>query len=132
MLRMDITNIPIAGDAFDAILVVHVLEHIMDDRKAMRELFRILKPGGWAILQVPILRERTYEDASIVTPKDREKNFGQNDHVRIYGRDFKDRLEAAGFKVNESDFVNALGTTGIEKYSLDAREKIFFCTKSKW
>ncbi len=96
-LKMDITNIPYEDSSFDVILCCHVLEHVPEDKQAMRELFRVLRPGGWAILQVPIdssLRV-TFEDPEIVTPEDRKQYFGQSDHVRIYGRDYKDRLEEA-------------------------------------
>ena len=99
MVKMDITDITYEDDSFDAIICSHVLEHIMDDRKAMREMLRVLKPGGWAIIMVPISRDVTFEDPSIVTPEDRERFFGQWDHVRFYGQDIKDRLESAGFDV---------------------------------
>ena len=99
MVHADITQIPFVDDSFDVILCSHVLEHVPEDRQAMRELCRVLKPDGWALLLVPISSRRaeTYEDATVVAPEDRERLFGQFDHVRIYGRDFKDRLEESGF-----------------------------------
>lgn len=102
MMTMNITNIPYYKSSFNIIICNHVLEHIIDDRKAMAELYRILKPGGWAILQVPISTslENTYEDSSIITPMAREQAFGQADHVRIYARDYVQRLEQAGFAVD--------------------------------
>lgn len=102
MMTMDITDISCRDNSFDTIICNHVLEHIIDDRKAMSELYRILKPGGWAILQVPISAslESTYEDFSIITPLERERVFGQADHVRIYARDYAQRLEQAGFAVD--------------------------------
>lgn len=101
MVKMDLTNIQFSDNTFDAIICNHVLEHIVDDRRAMSELYRTLKPGGWAILQVPISLslEKTYEDWSVKTASDREQAFGQDDHVRIYAKDYKDRLEQVGFKV---------------------------------
>jgi SAM-dependent methyltransferase len=100
-IKMDITNILFKDNSFDVILCSHVLEHIIDDYKAMRELFRVLKPGGWGILQTPIdsKRDKTFEDSRIVSPEERERFFGQSDHVRIYGRDYVDRLKEAGFEV---------------------------------
>ncbi len=102
MVKMDITAIQYPDNIFDAILCNHVLEHIPDDRKAMRELYRVLKPGGWAILQVPVSKilEQTYDDITITSPQDREKYFGQKDHVRIYGKDYTQRLKEAGFTVD--------------------------------
>ncbi len=90
MEQMDITNIQYPENTFDAIICNHVLEHIPDDQKAMSELFRVLRPGGWAILQVPFSKilDKTFEDPTITTPEDRERIFGQTDHVRIYGRDY--------------------------------------------
>jgi len=129
--KMDITNILYDDDVFDVILCNHVLEHIPDDKKAMQELFRVLKPGGWAILQVPIdlNREQTFEDPSIVSPEDRERLFGQYDHVRLYGRDYKDKLEATGFKVKVDGYVRTLDSNQINKYGLKETEDIYFCTK---
>jgi len=131
MVQMDITNIHFEDDRFDAILCSHVLEHIPDDLTAMRELHRILKPGGWAILQVPIDRGRTasFEDPSVRTPEERERVFGQHDHVRIYGLDYRDRLEAAGFCVSVDPFAQHLGLEACKRYGLDSKEEIYFCTK---
>jgi len=111
MVKVDITDIPYEEHSFDVILCSHVLEHVQDDRKAMQELYRVLKPGGWALLQIPIQssREKTYEDPSIVTPEERLKHFGQKDHVRIYGEDYKDRLASAGFTVKVDSPVKELG-----------------------
>lgn len=102
MVRMDITEINYPTGTFDVIICNHVLEHIIDDEKAMSELYRVLKPGGWGILQVPISLslEKTYEDFSVTDPSERETIFGQSDHVRIYGMDYVDRLKKSGFDVN--------------------------------
>lgn len=102
-VKMDVVDIPYNNEAFAAIICNHVLEHIPDDRRALAELYRVLKPGGWAILQVPIslTLEATYEDAAITTPAARGEAFGQEDHVRLYARDYRDRLADAGFLVEE-------------------------------
>jgi SAM-dependent methyltransferase len=106
MLKMDITDIQYPDNYFDIILCSHVLEHIPDDEKAMRELSRVLNPGGWAILQVPILVEKTFEDPAITDPLEREEKFGQSDHVRIYGLDYRQRLEKSGFLVDVVPFLD--------------------------
>jgi SAM-dependent methyltransferase len=103
MVPMDLTHIQYPTDYFGAIICNHVLEHIPDDRQAMSELFRVLKPGGWAILQVPLsnrLRD-TLEDPTVVSKEDRERVFGQDDHVRIYAADYSGRLESVGFRVEK-------------------------------
>lgn len=131
-VRMDITNILFDDNTFDVILCVHVLEHVMDDRKAMRELYRVLKPGGWAILQSPVDPdyEKTFEDPDIVSPEDRERFFGQKNHVRIYGRDYKDRLEEAGFTVKVDGYIRESGADLIERYGLEEHDTdIYLCTK---
>lgn len=129
--KVDITNIPFANGYFDVVLCNHVLEHIPDDRLAMSELFRVMKKGAWAILQVPIdyNRETTYEDFSITTPEGRELAFGQNDHVRWYGRDYKERLTETGFKVTEDDYVKTFSPEDLFHYGLLASELIYYCEK---
>ncbi len=99
--RLDITRIPLPDASYDVVMAHHVLEHIPDDRAAMRELFRILAPGGIAILSVPInaSRHETYENPAIVGPVEREVHFSAPDHRRYYGLDFADRLVEAGFAV---------------------------------
>jgi predicted SAM-dependent methyltransferase len=131
MLKMDITNILFKNEAFDVILCSHVLEHVEDDKRAMREMFRVLKKGGWAVIQSPVdkNRERTYEDRSIRTPKDREKYFGELDHVRTYGLDYKQRLEDAGFTVKFNDYLKELGEGAIKTYALSNNDEIYLCTK---
>ena len=108
MIKMDITDIKYPEESFDVIYCSHVLEHVQDDRRAMRELYRILRRDGWAILLVPISAEQTFEDPSIFEPKERLEAFGQENHVRRYGRDYIDRLREAGFKVERlrvEDFI---------------------------
>lgn len=99
--RLDITKIDRPDNFFDAVIANHVFEHIDDDAKAMREMFRVLKPGGIGFFSVPInlSREETYENAAITDPDERFVHFGGTDHKRFYGRDFQRKLEAAGFKV---------------------------------
>jgi len=105
VIKVNITDIPLEDDFFDVVLCNHVLEHVPDDRKAMTELFRVMKPGGWGVLLVPVDRERetTFEDPSITSPADRLKAYGRKDHVRWYGRDYGDRLRSVGFEVREWD-----------------------------
>jgi predicted SAM-dependent methyltransferase len=98
-LQTDIMNIRLPDAKFDVAMCSHVLEHIVDDRKAMRGLHRVLKPGGWALISVPIMAETTFEDPAVVDPAERERVFGHPEHVRIYGKDFKDRLIEAGFAI---------------------------------
>jgi len=133
MVKMDITDIKLPNDQFDCILCYHVLEHIPDDEKAMRELFRILKPGGWALLQSPIDcdRGKTFEDSNVLSPEERKRVFGHPNHVRIYGRDYKERLARAGFNIKPDDYVRRLQSDVIKKYGLLEDEIIYFCTKTK-
>ena len=133
MIRMDVTDIKYEDNSFDVIICNHVLEHIPDDRKAMSELYRVLKPGGWAILQVPISLslDKTYEDPTIKTPEEREKVFGQSDHVRIYAKDYKDRLESVGFFVEVYSFAEEFGESVVSKYGLLKNESIYICSKMK-
>lgn len=133
MVKMNIMNIPYEEDSFDVILCSHVLEHVMDDQKAIRGLFRVLKAGGWAIIRVPIdlKRDKTFEDSSVISPEERKRLFGDPDHVRIYGRDYKDRLEKAGFEVRMDRYVRNLGTEMIKRHGLMKDECTFVCTKPK-
>jgi predicted SAM-dependent methyltransferase len=118
-------------NSFDVIICNHVLEHTQDDRKAMHELYRILNPKGWAILQVPIsnLLETTYEDLAIKKPEEKEKKFGQRDHVRIYGKDYKYRLEDVGFKVDVFNFANEFDKNLAYKFGISINENIYKCSK---
>ncbi len=128
-VKTDIRNMSFKNKSFDVFICNHVMEHIDQEQKALKEVKRILKPGGWAILQVPIdySLEKTYEDSSIKNPKDREKHFGQYDHVRKYGSDYSERLKKAGFKVIEDNFVKKFSETEIKRYRFDENEIIYFC-----
>jgi predicted SAM-dependent methyltransferase len=134
MVKADIRNLPFADDSFDVIVCSHVLEHVVDDRKALRELYRVLRPGGWAVVLVPISsrRDETFEDPSIVEPQERERVFGQADHVRAYGRDFKTRLEEAGFTVRVEDYRRELGEARARRYGLRPRKPdLHLCIKRR-
>ena len=127
-IKIDITQIPFADNSFDVIFCSHVLEHVPDDAAAMRELFRVLKPGGWAFLQVPLdfHRQQTFEDPTITSPEDRDRYFWQYDHVRLYGLDYKERLQAVGFTVRIEEFTREIGAEAAEKYGLDPTENLYF------
>lgn len=130
-VKADICNLPFEDNSFDFILCNHVLEHIPDDTKAMNELYRILKHGGTAILQIPqdLSREVTFEDNSITSRKERAKIFGQYDHVRVYGRDYFDKLRSIGFKVQEVKYTETLTASEIDIYRLVQGEIIPVCSK---
>ncbi len=129
MVQMDLTDIPFSDESFDVIYISHVFEHILDDRRAMREVHRVLRSGGWSILQVPINSETTYEDLSITQPEERERVFGQNDHVRIYGNDYYDRLAEAGFSVAKRA-LNLQSDSEVARLGISPTEKVTFCTKT--
>lgn len=101
-VKADILDLPFENESFDVIFCNHVLEHVIDDARAMGELYRVMKKGGWGILQVPLKYslEKSYEDFTITDPMERQKHFGQYDHVRWYGKDYFDRLRNAGFEVD--------------------------------
>ena len=114
---MNVLDIPFEDESFDLVICNHLLEHVENDKLAMKELFRVLKKGGKAILQVPISlnSEDTYEDFSIIEPKEREIAFGQNNHVRIYGLDYAKRLKQVGFKVKLENFYDQYPNSGLNK-----------------
>lgn len=125
-VKADICDLPFQDNAFDIILCNHVLEHIPNDTKAMEELHRVLKPGGWGIFQIPqdLKRETTFEDDSITDKKERAKIFGQYDHVRIYGKDYFDKLRSIGFIVEEVDYTTKMSTEDVDRYRLAKGEII--------
>jgi SAM-dependent methyltransferase len=130
-VKADICNLPFKDNEFDFILCNHVLEHIPNDTKAMQELFRILRPGGTAILQIPqnLGRDKTFEDNSITDPKERARIFGQYDHVRVYGRDYFDKLRSIGFRVEEVNYTAKLTAEETDRYRLPKGEIIPVCYK---
>jgi len=125
-VKADICNLPFKDHEFDVILCNHVLEHIPDDTKAMQELYRILKPNGWGVFQIPqdLSREKTFEDHTITDRIERAKIFGQYDHVRVYGRDYFDKLRTIGFKVEEVDYTSKLSKEEVTKFCLAKGEII--------
>ena len=129
--RMDITNLGLKSESFDCLLCMHVLEHVPDDRKALREMRRVLKPGAWAIIGVPIdhTRETTFEDPRATSDADRLKLFGQADHVRVYGNDAVQRFERAGFEVTGVDYFEHLSTVEREKYAVIGGEELLLCKR---
>ena len=130
-VKADICNLPFEDNQYDIILCNHVLEHIPDDTKAMQELYRVLKPGGMGIFQIPqdLSREVTFADDSITDEKERAKIFGQYDHVRVYGRDYFDKLRSIGFQVDEVDYTKTIAPELVEKYCLAKGEIIPVCYK---
>ena len=130
-IRLDITDMNFEDNFFDVIICSHVLEHIQDDRKVMHELFRVLRPEGFAILQVPISKnaKETFEDFTITSPEGRERYFGQKDHVRIYGKDYKKRLESVGFKLDLYNIKKDLNIKEIKKFGLNREEILYVCRK---
>jgi len=125
-IKADICNLPFKDNSFDVILCNHVLEHIPDHKKAMSELYRVLKKGGWGIVQIPQDRSRTttFEDDSITDPKERTKIFGQYDHLRVYGLDYPTFLRAVGFEVEMIDFTKKFSEHDINRYRLAKGELI--------
>jgi SAM-dependent methyltransferase len=133
-VRMDITDILFRDDTFDFVICSHVLEHVPDDRAAIRELHRVLKPGGVAIVLVPMFPDlvQTVEDPSVTTPAERARVFGQHDHVRRPGRDYPDRLREAGFVVQVIDLAAELGDEQSTRFGLSpagSSDLILDCTK---
>lgn len=131
-VKMDVHAMPFADNQFDVVLCNHVLEHVKNDVQAMREICRVLRPGGFAILQVPFIEpvpENTFEDDSITNPVEREQVFGQSDHVRKYGRDYSARIETAGLKAVEEHFVRELMPETVERFKLPKEEIIYKAIK---
>lgn len=125
-VKADICDLPFEDNSFDVILCNHVLEHIPDDGKALTELYRVMAPGGWGVFQVPqdVRREVTFEDPDITDPEERKKAFGQYDHLRVYGRDYFNRLADAGFEVEAIDYTASLGPEAIDRFRLAPGELI--------
>ena len=131
-VKMDVQHIPFASDEFDVIFCNHILEHVDDDRQALREMFRVMRPGGWGVMLSPVNynRETTYEDPAIVLPEDRLRHFGQKDHVREFGRDYPARLAECGFEVSEIDYLARLDPEEIALYGL--RHEILYLVRKPY
>ena len=131
-VKMDIQHIPFPEESFDVIFCNHILEHVEDDRLALREMYRVMRPGGWGILLSPVNYDRavTYEDPSITDEAGRQRAFGQKDHVRDYGRDYPDRLAEAGFAVESIDYAATLTPEEVARYAL-RHEIVYLVRKHK-
>jgi len=132
-IKMDIHQIPFGENHFDVVLCNHVLEHVQDDIKAMSEIKRVLKPGGWAILQVPFFSpvpDVTIEDSSIIDPRQRERAFGQDDHVRMFGKDYPQRIESAGLVCAPEKFSTEISEELTFKYGVSRGEILYVARKT--
>ncbi|HBW85540.1 MAG TPA: SAM-dependent methyltransferase [Crocinitomicaceae bacterium] len=131
-IHFDLHEIPLEDNRFDVVFCNHVMEHVKDPIQCMREIYRVMNNGGWAIMQVPqdFNRTETYEDASITSPEDREKHFWQKDHVRLFGKDYPQWLEKAGFKVTEFNLNNHFSIEEIERYRLMKGEVLYIAHKN--
>lgn len=127
---MDVTCLDFPDESFDGVICIHVLEHVPDDTKGISEMYRVLKKGGFAILQVPFDRNRntTYEDASITDPAERKKHFGQTDHVRVYGTDYIERFLKPGFRLEHKDYEATIPEADKVKYVFK-QQNIFLLRK---
>lgn len=130
-IMMDVTKMAFPDNYFDAVICTHVLEHIREDRKAMKELYRVMKPGGWAILNTPVVMdaESTVEDVNLYDPEKQLELFGQPDHVRVYGKDFLDRLSEAGFHIEVIDYVSKFSHNERFRFGFKRKELIFLGNK---
>ncbi|WP_405608723.1 class I SAM-dependent methyltransferase [Polaribacter sp. Asnod1-A03] len=130
-VKADICDLPFKDNTFDVVFCNHVLEHITDDTKAMQELFRVMKKGGFGIFQIPqdLSRQTTFEDDSITDKKERSEIFGQYDHVRVYGRDYFNKLRTIGFNVNEIDYTKKIDPEKLERFCLMKNEILPVCYK---
>ena len=125
--KCDIQNLPFEDEMFDVIICNHVLEHVNDDKKALSEIFRVLRKNGFAILLVPVdfKRADTFEDSSITDPKERTEIFGQYDHVRVYGNDYPDRVQDAGFKIQDENYIDSLSEKIKKRFKLPSLEFMY-------
>ena len=128
MKHMDIRDLDLPDDFFDVLVCYHVIEHIDDDMKALSELHRVMKPGAFAVIQVPVNVPRTVEREELTTWQ-AKRLLVYDCHLRAYGPDFKDMLEAAGFEVDVSTFVKKFTSEEIKRYGLDRTEDLFICHK---
>ena len=129
-VKMDVHDIPFPENSFDVVFCNHVLEHVEDDIRSCAEFNRVLKPNGWGILQSPVYPiEKTLEDNSITDPAERERIFGQRDHVRKFGKDYAERLRKSGIGIEENLFVKEISPEKVKKNALPPDEVIFVCKK---
>lgn len=130
-MHFDLHDIPLEDNRFEVVFCNHVMEHVDDPIQCMKELYRVMQPGGWAIMQVPqdFNRAETYEDPTITSPEEREKHFWQKDHVRLFGRDYPQYLEKAGFEVEEFDIKKELSPDQIERMRLSQSEILYIARK---
>ena len=130
-VKADICDLPFEDNSYDVVFCNHVLEHIVEDKKAMSELYRVLKPNGFGIFQIPqdLTKATTYEDFTITSPEERAKHFGQYDHVRVYGRDYFEKLRAVGFQVEEVNYNEKLSEDLVDQYRLCKNEILPVCRK---
>ena len=132
MEKVDITDIPYGQTEFDIIYCSHVLEHVPEDQKAMSEFYRILKPGGWALICVPITGDKTFENPMVTDPKEREELFGQHDHVRKYGTDIAERLRSVGFNLQSFLPISYMSQQDISRCGIgvETQNPIYYCQKN--
>lgn len=130
-MHFDLHQVPLEDNRFDVIFCNHVMEHVDDALQCMKELHRVMKPGGWGIMQVPLdtTRTETYEDWSITSPEEREKHFWQKDHVRLFGLDYPDWLRKAGFEVEDGFASAPLSDALKERYRLSKDEVLYIFRK---
>lgn len=130
-LHFDLHKIPLEENRFDVVFCNHVLEHVDDAMQCMKELYRVMKNGGWGIMQVPqdLSRDKTYEDPSIIAPEEREKHFWQKDHLRLFGKDYPDLLRSAGFAVKEFDKESNYDQNLQQYYRLAKTEILYIVSK---
>jgi SAM-dependent methyltransferase len=129
--HFDLHQIPFDENRFEVIFCNHVLEHVEDEIQCMRELHRVMKPGGWGIFQVPVdySREETFQDPAIQSPEDREKYYWQKDHVRLFGKDYPQKLQSAGFRVEEILPTSLLSDEEVNKHRFQREEVLYVCHK---
>ncbi|MBD3201266.1 MAG: methyltransferase domain-containing protein [Candidatus Lokiarchaeota archaeon] len=133
MYKMDLTKLKFKSKSFDAVICNHVLEHIEDDILAIKEIYRVLKIDGWALITVPIDigLEKTFENKKIQTAQERLLFYGQKDHLRLYGKDFRERLDIVGFNVSQINFSEKLNNQSLSQCGLNEEEIIFYCKKNQ-
>lgn len=126
-VKLDVQKMPFDSDLFDVVICNHVLEHVPDDRKALGEIFRVLKRQGFAIIQVPTAysMQTTLEDPNVTDPEERLRRFRQKDHYRLYGKDYLDRVKEAGFVIGGENFLDTLEPQVRERFRLPEMEYMY-------